>query len=152
MNAYDPGGLTLSDVPCARELALVDDFPMEDVMDRLDGQKPRSSHPEAEGEAIRRIAEWMWQGCANLDGFAVRAAVVCWIFHQPLRPYSMTRMAGRLGKKKQSLGRWVDSFKREFPAVTDHITHLRNTRVRQSKTHRRSARHRRPDAGPAGIH
>jgi len=81
---------------------------------------------DAASSVLQRAFAWVWQGdCANLDGLVCRAAVVCWIFVPQLRPYTMTEMAGRLGKKKQSLERWVSDFKVRFPEIKNlqHMKH-----------------------------
>lgn len=77
-------------------------------------------------EVQRRVWSWIYQPPAtDLDGFFCRACVCAWVFVPELRSYSETKMAGRMGKKKQSLGRWVVDFKKQFPDLTKHLKHLR---------------------------
>lgn len=74
---------------------------------------------------IRKLFHWVYQPpCQDLEGFTCRSIIACWIFVPQLRSYSMTEMAGRFGKKKQSLGRWVDDFKKVFPELK-HLNHFR---------------------------
>jgi len=49
----------------------------------------------------------------------IRATILCWVFLEHLRPLTLTDLARASGKKKQSIGRWVDEFKRasEFISV-----------------------------------
>ncbi len=70
------------------------------------------------------LLKWVWQsGMKNADGIQLRAIIVCWIFLKVLRPLQLTQLAGAFGKHKQSLGRWVDDFKRCFPRI--RIPHMR---------------------------
>jgi hypothetical protein len=74
---------------------------------------------------LAKLFQWHYQGeCKDLDGWNCRAIILDWIFVPQLRSYSMTEMAGRFGKKKQSLGRWVDDFKKTFPELK-HLSHFR---------------------------
>lgn len=78
-------------------------------------------------ECQRQLWAWAWNdACKNWDGFQCRCAVLAWVFHEPLRAYSMTEMAGRIGKKKQSLGRWVEDFKAQFPDIAKHLQHIKH--------------------------
>jgi hypothetical protein len=80
---------------------------------------------DAACKTFTALVEWMWQGgMKNVDGLQIRASVVCWIFLSQLRPLTLTEMAGGFGKKKQSLGRWVDDFKRKFPRI--RIAHMKD--------------------------
>lgn len=73
-----------------------------------------------------KIWAWVYQPPAiDMDGFMVRCLIACWIFVPELRTLSMTEMAGRFGKKKQSLGRWVEDFKKTFPEL-NRIQHIRH--------------------------
>jgi hypothetical protein len=73
---------------------------------------------EAAARAFRQLVEWMWQdGMKNDEGLKLRAIIVCWVFLDHLNPVSLTELARAFGKKKQSLGRWVDDFKRVFPKL-----------------------------------
>jgi len=74
---------------------------------------------------ITRVIEWLWQdGMKNCDGLQNRAVVLCWVFLSQLRTLTMTEMAAGFGKKKQSLGRAVDDFKRSFPKI--RIAHMKD--------------------------
>lgn len=76
-------------------------------------------------KVLRMLLEWIWQdGMKNADGVKIRAIIVCWIFLKELRPMNLTEMARGFDLKKQSLGRWVDQFKKDFPAVK--TCHMRN--------------------------
>lgn len=78
-------------------------------------------------EAQRKVWAWVYQPpCKDLDGFLCRCIVVTWVFVPQLRSYSITDIAGRFGKKKQSIDRWVADFKKVFPEITDHLQHLRH--------------------------
>jgi hypothetical protein len=71
---------------------------------------------EAAQRAFSRLLAWIWQdGMKNPDGVKIRAIILCWIFLKHLRPMTLTELAMGYGMKKQSLGRWVDQFKRDFP-------------------------------------
>jgi hypothetical protein len=71
---------------------------------------------EAAQRAFSRLLAWIWQdGMKNPDGVKIRAIILCWIFLKHLRPMTLTELARGYGMKKQSLGRWVDQFKRDFP-------------------------------------
>ena len=78
-------------------------------------------------EINRRIWQWVYQPpCKDLDGFNCRCIVASWIFVPEIRSESMTYIAGRFGKKKQSIGRWVADFKTQFPEVANHLQHIRH--------------------------
>jgi hypothetical protein len=80
---------------------------------------------DAACKVFGRLVEWIWQtGKANPDGITIRAIIVCWIFTSELRSLTLTEMARGFGKKKQSLGRWVDDFKRSFPEI--RICHMKD--------------------------
>lgn len=67
-------------------------------------------------EAFRRLMTWVWQdGMRNPEGVKIRAIICCWVFLKHVRPCTLTELAARYGMKKQSLGRWVDQFKLDFP-------------------------------------
>jgi len=89
---------------------------------------PALSHPMVEGveerdleaaqEVIRQLINWIWQdGMKNPEGLNIRAIIVCWVFLPHLHPLNLTELARAFGKHKQSLGRWVDDFKRQFPGI-----------------------------------
>lgn len=111
-----------------KEITLTTEFPWSEVDEKVFGVVEKSPDwVESTLECQRRIWQWVYQGsCEDLDGFMCRSIVVCWVFVPVLRSYTMTEIAGRFGKKKQSLGRWVVDFKKEFPDVTAHLQHIRN--------------------------
>jgi hypothetical protein len=81
---------------------------------------------EAAQKAFRILLEWIWQnGMRNPNGVKIRAIICCWIFLQQVRKtVNLTKLAKGYGMKKQSLGRWVDNFKRDFPQFK--VAHMRN--------------------------
>ncbi len=88
----------------------------------------RTLTPEQAEAACRMFAslvEWIWQsGMKNPEGITIRAIIVCWRFVPELGSLTLTEMARGFGKKKQSLGRWVDDFKRRFPFLVN--CHMKN--------------------------
>lgn len=111
-----------------QEVTLTTEFSYADV-DRALGfmVEELDEHIEDALECQRRIWSWVWQPPAeDLDGLFCRCVIACWVFVPSLRDYTMTDMAGRVGKKKQSLGRWVDDFKKTFPEITAHMQHIKN--------------------------
>lgn len=80
---------------------------------------------EAEGEnrekaiqTIIRLKSWDFQnGMKDPHGLMIRSAVSAWAVVPLLEPLNLTQLAEGLGLKKQSLGRWVDQFKRDFPNI-----------------------------------
>ena len=101
-----------------------EDFPYAQV-DRDLGWSPNDDEFDLTLEAQRRIWLWVWQGDnRDMEGWSCRCAIMCWVFCDQLRSNSLSKMAKRIGKKKQSLGRWVEDFKREFPLVAKQIKHL----------------------------
>lgn len=79
---------------------------------------------DAASKAFTQMVSWIWQdGKNNSEGITIRAIIVCWIFLSHLRPLTLTEMARGFGKKKQSLGRWVDDFKSKFPDI--RICHMK---------------------------
>jgi len=128
--SYEEGGITLCDVPGAIDRAMEVGFDFDRVYDDLDGPEKDPASPDpmfAASEAVRLLFAWVYQPpCKDQEGFYCRAIIACWIFVPQLRSYTMTEMAGRFGKKKQSLGRWVEDFKREFPEVTRYMQHIKH--------------------------
>lgn len=95
-------------------------YPDDPIMDDEDATKAKAA------EALRRLMDWAWQApLQDIEGLVCRTVVLAWIFSPPLRSYTMTEIAGRVGKKKQSIGRAVDSFKSTFPDMAKHLRHLR---------------------------
>ena len=84
-----------------------------------------SEEIDAACTVFRSLVEWMWQdGMKQVEGLTIRAIIVCWVFVPELRALTLTEMAQGFGKKKQSLGRWVDEFKKEFPRI--RIAHMKD--------------------------
>ena len=106
------------------------DFAYDEIDRRVFGVETSAEEAIEESlECQRRIWQWVYQPPnKDMDGFVCRSIVACWVFVPPLRAYSMTDIAGRFGKKKQSIGRWVADFKKEFPAVAAHLQHIKNTK------------------------
>jgi hypothetical protein len=76
---------------------------------------------------LTALLKWVWQsGMNNGNGIQIRAIIMCWVFLKELRPLDLTQMAKGFGRDKQSLGRWVDNFKRWFPRI--RIPHMRPTK------------------------
>lgn len=74
---------------------------------------------------FEHLLRWQWQsGMRNPDGVKIRAIICCWIFLKVLRPMTLTQLAHHYGMDKQSLGRWVDQFKKDFPQI--RTVHMRN--------------------------
>jgi hypothetical protein len=102
-------------------------FDYDQVDQDLTGYFPRAEkfttkEIEAAVKVIDRLLIWIWQnGTRHPEGVKIRAIVVCWILLKPLRPFSLTHVSKLYGKKKQSLGRWVDQFKRDFGFITPHM-------------------------------
>jgi hypothetical protein len=91
------------------------------------------------GAAIRALMGWVWQiAPKNRNGLEIRAVIACWIFLEYLRPTKLTTLAEMthhvcpkchheidhcpkchkpFDRAKQSLGRWVDDFKKRFPFI-----------------------------------
>jgi len=79
-----------------------------------------SSQVCIDGAAVlfQRLVRWVWQdGKKNAEGVKIRAMVVCWIFIPELRSLTETDLAIGFGKKKQSIGRWVEQWKKDFPNI-----------------------------------
>jgi hypothetical protein len=72
---------------------------------------------------LRSLLQWIYQnGSNNPDGVKIRAIIACWIFLKELRVHPLTKMARGYGLDKQSLGRWHDDFKKQFPHIkTPHM-------------------------------
>ncbi len=74
---------------------------------------------------LRVMLQWIWQnGMKNVDGVKIRAIIICWIFLKELRPLTLTQLSRGFGLKKQSVGRWVDQFKKDLPEIK--TCHMRN--------------------------
>jgi hypothetical protein len=95
------------------------------ALDRLPPEPDQTYDIDLALKAFTHLVEWVWQdGMNNVEGLQIRASIVCWIFLPQLRPLTLTQMAQGFGKKKQSLGRWVDDFKRCFPRI--RIAHMKD--------------------------
>jgi hypothetical protein len=81
---------------------------------------------EAAEQAFRVLVKWIFQrGMRCREGVSARAIICCWIYLSELRHLSLTEMATAFGLHKQSLGRWVTIFKRDFPNV--RLPHMKRT-------------------------
>ncbi len=105
----------------AGEIVASEDFPYH----LIDGEEeqPTAQDLAAAAMAMQKVMEWVWQGGPrNHNGFEIRSVIACWIFLKHLHALNLTQVAAMMNKDKQSLGRWVDDFKKEFPAVkTEHM-------------------------------
>jgi hypothetical protein len=64
---------------------------------------------------FRKLLRWVFQnGMKNAEGVKIRSIIMCWIFLEELRPLTLTDLAAGYGMDKQSFGRWVDIFKKDF--------------------------------------
>jgi hypothetical protein len=94
-------------------------FGVDDVT--LDG-----ASTEARELAVRmmiRLKSWDFQdGLKYKEGLMIRSAVSAWAVVPDIRLFTLTQLSLGLGLEKQSLGRWVDRFKRDFPLIrNDHM-------------------------------
>ena len=117
-------------------VTLACDFPFSQV-DEPEPQliavpgRPSSIAIEMACECQRQIWEWIYQPpCEDIDGFVCRCIIATWIFNPHLHSYSEAEIARRFGKKKQSLDRWSQDFKRTFPYLKtlQHFRHVTNER------------------------
>jgi hypothetical protein len=126
--AYDEDGLLIA----------VSDFPFSEIDVRLHPVAAVEEQPKeftgAQGQtAFARLVGWQYQnGKCNPEGLLIRAIVVCWIFLPHLHPLNLTQMANMFGKHKQSMGRWVDDFKREFPGIQN--PHMKSVKSQHATT------------------
>lgn len=83
---------------------------------------------------VERMVRWVYQDPhhRNLNGVAIRSIIVSWLMLRELQGLTLTQLAGMYGLDKQSLGRWVDDFKRTFPSV-------RSCHFRRNKSHEHDA-------------
>ena len=95
-------------------------FQIEPANDR-DRLTPEQA--DAACQMFRSLVEWLWSDAKkNVEGLQIRAMIICWLFVPEIQSLTLTEMARGFGKKKQSLGRWVDDFKPRFPwLVTCHM-------------------------------
>lgn len=88
---------------------------------------PPAAVLEYRQKIFREGAEWIWQdGMKNPDGVKIRAMIFCWVFLKHLRPMSETELATGYGLDKQSIGRWVEQFKKAFPEI--RLVHMRGVK------------------------
>jgi hypothetical protein len=68
---------------------------------------------------LEGVIRWIYQDPLhrNMDGIAIRGLIVAWIVVKELQPLNLTELSRMYGKDKQSLGRWVEDFKKRFPGV-----------------------------------
>ena len=89
---------------------------------------------------MSRMLEWLCQTVPkNQNGMEIRATILCWIFLPHLRNLSLTQVAAMIGRDKQSIGRWVDDFKRVFPGV-HNFTPQENPETHNPQPHQNHAR------------
>jgi hypothetical protein len=95
------------------------------ILGEIVQEKPSIQDIELALDAFRSLLKWIWQNGKNdSNGIQIRSMIVCWIFLEELRSLSMEDIANGFGKHKQSLGRWHDDFKKQFPMIkTQHMTH-----------------------------
>ena len=122
MNAYDEHGIT-------QTVEAIVGQPETDAADSL------ACDVDAVLAMHNAVWQWVYQPpLADLDGFMCRAIIAAWVFCPQLRSYTQTEIAGRFGKKKQSLNRWIVSFKREFSDISNHLPHIKHE-SRHTRSH-----------------
>lgn len=88
--------------------------------------EPDDPHVRAGLDFIADIMRWIFSPpCDDLNGLHCRIAAAQWILVPEFHEFTLTAWAGRVGKSKQSVGRAVCAFKREFPHVAKFCPHLR---------------------------
>lgn len=105
-------------------LEATEDFDWGDLAERLgEADDAKFTHGYAQWLRLQQLAEglarWTYQSPShtNTDGIAIRTIVQNWFLIKELQPLTLTQLARMYGKDKQSLGRWVDDFKRRFPGL-----------------------------------
>lgn len=98
--------------------------------EEIDAEELASLTPKEMDAALKvleRILSWIWQnGMKNPEGLQIRAMIACWIFLKHLSAMELSELARGFKKKKQSIGRWHDQFKRDFPFIkTPHMKPIR---------------------------
>ncbi len=93
--------------------------------DKWDLKHITPQEAEAAFRMFRALLTWIFQnGMKNPQGVLIRAIIMCWIFLPELRSLQLSQMARAYNMDKQSLGRWVDVFKQDFPTIkTPHMRH-----------------------------
>jgi hypothetical protein len=106
------------------------DFDYDTIEDRLFNFKPGDLSEFSQEDVDRALKvfttllDWVWQsGMKNGNGIQIRAIIVCWVFLKHVRPLQEAELARGFGKKKQSINRWVEHFKKSFPRIK--IPHFR---------------------------
>jgi hypothetical protein len=80
---------------------------------------------------FRAVMQWWWQdGMKNPDGLLIRGTILSWVFLPELQSHSLTQVARNLGRYKQSVGRWFDRFKVQFPQI--RTVHMKNRAQRRA--------------------
>jgi hypothetical protein len=125
---FETGGVTLCECPSSIERAISVEFDW-DAIEPI----PEPCHDHSAIEVLQRMQQLMRWGynfkADHLDsnGMLIRFAILAWIFVPELQDSSLSKFSRGLGKKKQSLGRWITDFKQEFPAIAainKHLEHL----------------------------
>lgn len=72
---------------------------------------------------FRCLMRWVWQDAQkNANGLLIRSVIACWIFLEDVQQFSLTAIAYKFDRDKQSPGRWMPSFKKAFPMIkTPHM-------------------------------
>jgi hypothetical protein len=79
---------------------------------------------DAASKLFQMFMRWNWQdGKKNPEGLQIRSMISCWLFIPELRALTETELAIGFGKKKQSIERWVDEWKQDFPRIRN--AHMR---------------------------
>ena len=113
MPVYDESGITQS---------------VEFAYGEIEPEPLASIDVDAVLEMHNRVWSWVYHApCQDINGLLCRCIVACWILYAPLRKYNQTEIAARFGKKKQSLNRWIVSFKNEFPEIGKHLRYTKHT-------------------------
>ncbi len=108
------------------------DFDYDEIERQVFNHDPEAECDQLSAEEMelalkmfRRLLTWIFQnGMKNPEGLQIRSIVACWVMLEVLHPLSLTEIARGFGKDKQSLGRWVDEWKKEFPQIRNpHIKH-----------------------------
>ncbi len=109
------------------ERTAVVQFPFDEVDRNLSPTQPTDdeSLKESAVKFVESLMRFIWQDAKNNpQGLQIRAMIVCWQILEELAPMTETELALGFGMKKQSVGRWVEQFKKEFP-------HIRSPHIKQ---------------------
>mgnify|MGYP003335549382 CR=1 FL=1 len=103
------------------------DFAYDEIDRRVFNHEISDEDYAMAGQCLHKIMAWIYQnGGKPQEGFICRAILACWAFCPELHGESITSIANQHGKHKQSLGRAVDDFKKEFPEVAKRLPHLKS--------------------------